>query len=309
MPREPWIKLKIGIRRSGKMAGLPTDTARLGWIYVLVEAKVQRSLGVFDNKAHFVEVLGRFGKHFDAYRAAGLLHVAPDLCADCKARHRDAKKGQVVVHDYRREQRDPTVADRVAAHRERHADDDEEPEPNDDVTADVTETERRSNAESNGLSVPTVTADSRARATTATGTTRESLPEEIRSSLVVRDPLEREDVQALLDRGWKRVTKAQRRVLDEVSERHDATGHGFAAEVIRATGEDADPLAAVMTADKAWQDAMRRRLDAEEEAWASTKAQEKADLAARHNGLRTVMTDAAEDAPSTIEADLVDVWQ
>jgi len=86
---------------------------------------------------------------------------------------------------------------------------------------------------------------------------------------------EREDVQALLDRGWKRVTKAQRAVLDEVLDRHDATGAAFAAEVIRMTPAHGDPLAMVMDADRRWQETQRRRVDAEEQAWARTKAEDR----------------------------------
>ena len=167
MPREPWIKVKIGVRRSGKLAGLPNDTARLGYFYILIEAKVQRLLGVFDNKAHFVEVLGRFSRHFDAYLTAGLLEVAPALCRGCKARHRDAKRGQVIVHDYRREQRDPTNADRQADYRATHTEDEEGPEGDADITPPVTDSVTPPVTDQQGA---TVTPDSRARATTATGT-------------------------------------------------------------------------------------------------------------------------------------------
>jgi hypothetical protein len=219
MPREPWIKVKIGIRRSGKMAGLPNDSARLGYFYALVEAKVQRQMGVFDNRAHFSEVLGRFGRYTDDYLAQGLIEVAPDLCKDCKSRHRGARKGALVVHDYLREQRDPTNADRQAAYREAHADEDDSnaerngdrnADHNDDVTlpdataepalesieptkgqpsrpragtrdragAGAREAQKPDRPQSspvrnddrNGESGPTVTGDSRARATTATAT-------------------------------------------------------------------------------------------------------------------------------------------
>lgn len=87
----------------------------------------------------------------------------------------------------------------------------------------------------------------------------------------------REDVAALLDRGWVKVTAKQRKVLDEVAARHDATGYAFAATVIRAAGPEADALAAVMQADRQWQDAQRRRADAEEQAWQQTKDQERAE--------------------------------
>lgn len=174
--REPWVKVKIGARRSGKLAGLPSDTARLGYFYTLLEAKVQRRMGVFDNRAHFVEVLGRFGKHLSSYLEVGLVHEAPGLCAECRRRHPNAKKGQIVVHDYLREQRDPTNADRQAAWRESHGDDGDNDNRNADrngsdeafVTPTVTEGVT-------GSGTPTVTPDSRARAATATrtGTTTE----------------------------------------------------------------------------------------------------------------------------------------
>jgi hypothetical protein len=88
-------------------------------------------------------------------------------------------------------------------------------------------------------------------------------------------PGERADITALHDRGWKRVSPKQRALLDEVAARHDTTGHAFAASVIEATAPDADPLAMVMQADAQWQDAQRRRAAAEEEAWASTKAEDR----------------------------------
>jgi hypothetical protein len=86
----------------------------------------------------------------------------------------------------------------------------------------------------------------------------------------------RADIEALHERGWKRVTKAQRKVLDEVLDRHDVTGPEFAAEVIRATPAGRDPLDEVMKADRRWQDAQRRRVEAEEAAWAKEKAVEAA---------------------------------
>lgn len=86
----------------------------------------------------------------------------------------------------------------------------------------------------------------------------------------------RADIAALHDRGWKRVTKKQRAVLDEVLERHDVTGPEFAAAAIRATPADRDPLESVMAADRMWQDAQRRAADADETAWAATKAEERA---------------------------------
>jgi len=280
MAREPWIKVKIGIFRSGKIAGLPNDTARLGWFKALVESKVQRRMGVYDNRAHFVEVIGRFGKYFDQYVAQTLVEIAPDLCPECKRRNRGLRRGQVVVHDFLREQRDPTNADRQADYRATHGgpeEPEEEPEePADDEPEEPPRNGDRNadhNGDRNAETAATVTPDSRARATTATATILSTGRDS--SSLVPGAPIERDDVQALLERGWPKVSRAQRRVLDEVLARHDVTGAAFAAEAIRSTPLDADPLAAVMDADRRWQEAQRARVQAEELEWDATKAAER----------------------------------
>jgi hypothetical protein len=91
----------------------------------------------------------------------------------------------------------------------------------------------------------------------------------------------RADITALHDRGWKRVTAAQRAVLDEIAGRHDLTGHAFAAEAIRSTGPDDDPLEAAMAADRQWQEAQRRRSDGEDLDWKATKEQERREAGER----------------------------
>jgi len=90
---------------------------------------------------------------------------------------------------------------------------------------------------------------------------------------------ERADIAALRDRGWKRVTKAQRTVLDEIADRHRRDGNDgtlFATEAM-AAADDTDPLKTAIDADRLWQDAQRRRADAEEADWAATKRQEAED--------------------------------
>jgi 5-methylcytosine-specific restriction endonuclease McrA len=106
--REPWIKLLIGFRRNPKIAGLPDDGARLGWVYAMLEAKVQREMGVFGSEFHFTEVLGRHGRYVKDYLAAGLLETDPDLCEECAIRYGELRHGVVVVHDFLREQRSAT---------------------------------------------------------------------------------------------------------------------------------------------------------------------------------------------------------
>jgi 5-methylcytosine-specific restriction endonuclease McrA len=112
MPRdnEPWVKVKIGARRSGKIAALPGDSARLGYFYLLLEAKVQRRMGVFDGRPHFAEVMGRFGRFLPDYICAGLVHEAPALCPACSDRF-EVADGCVVVHDFLREQRSGRSSD------------------------------------------------------------------------------------------------------------------------------------------------------------------------------------------------------
>jgi HNH endonuclease len=112
-PREPWIKIKVGLIYSDKLARLggdnqaEGDTARVGWIYLLLAAKTQRRMGVFISRWHVVDVLGRRGVFFDQYLAAGLLHVAPVLCQKCAVQYVDSniESGEVVIHDYLEEQR------------------------------------------------------------------------------------------------------------------------------------------------------------------------------------------------------------
>lgn len=115
--REPWWKCRVGLRRSDKLAALPSDSARLGWVYVLCESKLQRRLGVFVSRVHFGDVMGRYVRYLNDYIAAGLAHESPALCDRCKASYPEAADGEIVIHDYRREQRDPTNADRQADYR------------------------------------------------------------------------------------------------------------------------------------------------------------------------------------------------
>lgn len=123
MAREPWIKLKVGTGTSEKLAELPDDSARWGYIRLLLAAKTQRRMGVFVNRALVEDVLGRHGAYLDAWLGVGLIHIAPALCEGCAGRHAQdqLRGGEVVVHDYLREQRDPTMPDRVDTFRKLQA--------------------------------------------------------------------------------------------------------------------------------------------------------------------------------------------
>lgn len=119
MARVPWWKARVDLAKSEKLARLPDDAARWAWVGVLGEAKTQRRMGVFAGRAHLVAAVAGAGPYVEDYVAAGLLHVAPVLCADCARRHvdDDLQSGDLVVHDYRLEQRDPSNADRQDAFR------------------------------------------------------------------------------------------------------------------------------------------------------------------------------------------------
>ena len=85
-----WISLDIGLAKHPKMAELPNDTCRYGWIVTLCEAKAQTRPGVFASHRHFREVLGRFGKYLPLYLDARLLEENED--------------GSLSVHDWKRHQ-------------------------------------------------------------------------------------------------------------------------------------------------------------------------------------------------------------
>ena len=163
---EPWIAVKVGVRKNRKLAGLPDDTARYGWIAgVLAEAKLQRPGGRFDSRGQLEEAIGRFAAHVDAYLAAGLLEVAGRLCTSCRKIWTALPSGAMVVHDWRSHQRDPFSAARAEAWRSDHENDDgttDERPSNDDGTNDESQTERATNT----VDSRDVTADSRARGKT-----------------------------------------------------------------------------------------------------------------------------------------------
>jgi len=117
--RDPYVAVDATIRRNAKLAALPSDTARLGWLYVgLGEAKLQRPAGRFASRAHWAEVAGRFGRYLGDYLSVGLLEEAPHLCDRCRAGWGELPAGALIVHDWKRHQTDPGAAERAEAWRE-----------------------------------------------------------------------------------------------------------------------------------------------------------------------------------------------
>lgn len=119
---EPWIKVRVSLVSSDKVARLPNSAARWGWVKALLEAKVQRRPGVFAGRRHLADLLGAEGRYVPDYVRVGLAHDVPakddgwpsDCTGErCKVAYRDlASAGDLVIHDFRREQRDPTATDR-----------------------------------------------------------------------------------------------------------------------------------------------------------------------------------------------------
>lgn len=120
--RKPWIKVDADADESDKLAGLPNHNARWGWFRMMCRAKTQRRMGVFAGQGHLRQLLGTEGRYVPDMVRAGLLHVWPTDCGRCASDYLgDVLDGEIVVHDYRREQRDPTNADRQAGYRDRNA--------------------------------------------------------------------------------------------------------------------------------------------------------------------------------------------
>jgi hypothetical protein len=274
-PRKvPAVLVEATVRGNAKLAALPNDTARLGFFYVVLgEAKLAQPIpGQFASRAHFIEVAGRFASFLEAYISVGVIELGSRLCARCvdKWSAMPPRRDALVIHDWHEHQYDPRKIERQREYEER-----QRGEVSDGV----------SDAHSDGVSDANPTSDSRGGARSGApnvnveprkknGISPHGHGESNRDSAA---GVERVDVQALLDRGWRRVTKAQRATLAEIADRH---GEAWAADLIATLADDAEPLAAVMEADRAWQATQVERITAEEQAWEAVKAEERADVEA-----------------------------
>jgi hypothetical protein len=106
-----WVAFDCGILNHPKMTALPSDTARLGFIAVVLEAKQQRQPGRFADTRHFRAVMGRYARFLPLYIERRLIDQESD--------------GSLLVHDwadYQRDKADTTAAERMRRHRERQRD-------------------------------------------------------------------------------------------------------------------------------------------------------------------------------------------
>lgn len=114
----PWWRIDCDTDESDKLARLPNDSARWAWFRVGCRAKTQRRMGVFAGTEHLATLLGRHGRYIPDLIRVGSVHVWPDACDRCTDDYTgEAEAGDLVVHDYRRKQSDPTAAVRQSRHR------------------------------------------------------------------------------------------------------------------------------------------------------------------------------------------------
>lgn len=85
-----WITVDTKLGNHPKMAALPNDAARYGWILTLLEAKEQAKAGTFATAKHYRLVMGRHGRFLEDYIKARLIDKDED--------------GSLHVHDWRRHQ-------------------------------------------------------------------------------------------------------------------------------------------------------------------------------------------------------------
>ena len=123
---DPWVAIDATVRRSDKLAALPSDTARWGWLVMLGEAKLLRRQGTFSN-GQWVELMGRYGKYLADYIRTGLLHRSPAYCDEdrqrlCLRGRGPFTEGTLVVHDWPHHQREHAL--RQQDYRDRDAEGD-----------------------------------------------------------------------------------------------------------------------------------------------------------------------------------------
>lgn len=286
MPRprkKPAFLVEATVRGNSKLAELSTDTARLGFFYVVLgEGKLSMPLpGAFSSRSQFLEVAGRFAEYLDEYIRVRILEVAPRLCEAC-AHHWSSmppRPGALVVHDWHEHQYDPRKIERQREYEDRQR-------------AAAAVSDGVSDAISDAVSDANPTGDSRGRTRSRAANAERRTKNGISPHVSVGDsrdspaPPERADVAALLDTGYRRVTARQRTVLDEIADRHRRKGDDgswFAVDAIAKAGE-LDPLRAVIAADRGEQEANRRRVAEEESIWATTKRRDRAEAAAMLSG-------------------------
>ena len=305
MPRRtPWYAVDVDVRKDERIADLPSDAARWGYVgAVLAEARLQTQRGMFGSRATLLEAIGRFGRFLPVYLAGGLLEEAPRLCGPCLAAFGALRPGAIVVHNWARKQNDPTHADRQQRYAiGRQPDGQPDGQPDAKVTLGGRRQRRAVNPRRPDSHTRGSHARVRARPTQTPAQARKRpdadanvtasharAPRHVTETLSPLDtdqgvsPTARHDLAALVEQHhWRRVTKAQRAILDELAEFERLrpadvdSGYAVVATWIRETPDGEDPLQYAIACGK------RRRAERQvaageaEQRWHRTKADDRA---------------------------------
>lgn len=290
--RTPWIAIDVDIRKDVRVADLPSDGARWGYVAgVLAESRLQSPRGVFGSRATFEEAVGRFARYLEQYLAVGLMERAPKLCDRCAAAHPDLRQGALVVHNWGPKQSDPTSADRARRRRAARNGAEHESDHDDRTTTaqrpddDRLTTGRRPATHARAPRHQTQTPNTKEDSGSTGVRPREAINGAEASSAAPRreEPgasaksegdlieLGRPDVEALRRRGWTRVTPGQIERLDEVadyeraSERDVESGQRVVASWILGAPKGADVLAHVFATSRRLRDERQGQADARAE--------------------------------------------
>jgi len=107
MKGRPWAKFDVGMVRDAKVATLSSDGVRWAFVAVLLAAKEADRPGYFESVAHLRAVVSpTVADSIQELVDSGLLAVDPE--------------GTIHVAKWKKYQIDPTGAERVKRHRDRH---------------------------------------------------------------------------------------------------------------------------------------------------------------------------------------------
>lgn len=95
----PRIMIDVRIFQSAKIVAL-ANRQKLGWFWLLCEAKQQDTEGVFSSKAALVQGSGQFKDCIPNWMEVGLLHYGDGLCPKCLKAYGNVLATAVVVHDW-----------------------------------------------------------------------------------------------------------------------------------------------------------------------------------------------------------------
>lgn len=95
----PRIMLDVRIFHNAKFGAL-ANRHKLGFIYLLCDAKQQDREGMFPSRQGFLLGAGPFRDGAPEWLERGLIHYAPGLCPKCAKYYGEVTEGSVVVHDW-----------------------------------------------------------------------------------------------------------------------------------------------------------------------------------------------------------------